>query len=275
MFPKPHITTLDHSTTTRFASPRPGHEEPPTAGRVAFRTWLALTIGACILALGTVGCGGGGSSQSVPTIHRAANGSFYAKVKGYEAAKAACKQKSALAQQLRKLGVGPGGAVTTPGPLGYGTQVQTGPVVIALQYGAQAKPTAVLCGVPVPAGGPASSTKSTPSTTSTPSTSTPSTTPTPSTTATSAANVRACIEKAGFTVSQAPLDHSDKILEVTSKLEATSGGELHTVSFWKEPAAAAQFASQVEKSLGYRAFGTITIDEADTPNAKKIEGCFQ
>lgn len=70
-----------------------------------------------------------------------------------------------------------------------------------------------------------------------------------------------------------PLDSTDRELGDASKLEATNGaGELHTIDFWKTAADASSFASSV--GGGYRVFGTVTIDSADTPVAKQIETCF-
>ncbi len=47
---------------------------------------------------------------------------------------------------------------------------------------------------------------------------------------------------------------------------------LHTVDFWKTASDATHFATG--GGGGYRAFGTITIDDANSPSAKKIESCF-
>lgn len=97
--------------------------------------------------------------------------------------------------------------------------------------------------------------------------------PATSTPATSAASVQACMQKAGFTVSVRALDSTDTSLGVVSKMEVTSSSSpLHTVDFWKTAADAAHYASN--GSGGYRAFGTITVDDANSASAKKIEGCF-
>ena len=59
---------------------------------------------------------------------------------------------------------------------------------------------------------------------------------------------------------------------MTSKMEVTSSsGPLHTVDFWKTAAGATHYANG---SGGYRAFGTITVDDANSASAKKIESCF-
>lgn len=70
-----------------------------------------------------------------------------------------------------------------------------------------------------------------------------------------------------------PLDSTDRDLGVTSKMEVTtSSGDLYSIDFWKTAADASGYASR--GGGGYRAFGTITIDSADTTGAKKIETCF-
>lgn len=80
-----------------------------------------------------------------------------------------------------------------------------------------------------------------------------------------------CIEKAGFTVSVQQLDSNDKDLGVTDKMEVNTPSGLHTIDFWKTAMDATNFA---KGGGNYAVFGTITIDDAGTPDAMKIEGCF-
>ena len=104
------------------------------------------------------------------------------------------------------------------------------------------------------------------------SSSTPSTRSTPATAATSPASVQSCIQKAGFTVSVKPVDSTDRSLGEATKMEVTNSSTLHTVDFWKTAADATYFANN--GGGGYRAFGTITIDDANSASAKTIESCF-
>lgn len=58
-----------------------------------------------------------------------------------------------------------------------------------------------------------------------------------------------------------------------SKMEVTSSSSpLHTVDFWKTPADATYYAKN--GGAGYRAFGAITVDDANSASSKKIESCF-
>ena len=65
----------------------------------------------------------------------------------------------------------------------------------------------------------------------------------------------------------------DEQAGATNTMEVTSSsGALHRILFWKTTTRATEAAYIF--GGGYRAFGTITIDHANTPSAKEIESCF-
>ncbi len=127
-----------------------------------------------------------------------------------------------------------------------------------------------------PSGATTSGASTSPATSTSQAATNPSPTTSPSTPATATApagSVKACIQGAGFTVAVKPLSSTDRNLGVGAKWEVTTpSGELHTVDIWKTPADASQFARNAGD--GYRAFGSVTVQDAGTADAKKIEACL-
>jgi hypothetical protein len=103
-----------------------------TKREVANSTWGFIAALGIVAALSLAACGGGGSGTGLPTLKRAADGSFFAQVKNESAAVAACKKSHALQLELEHLGV----------PRGTGE-------IITFEYG---KKAVTLCSVIVGGG---------------------------------------------------------------------------------------------------------------------------